>query len=208
MENRPELLVATSNGGKLREYLELLEGIPWRLVSLPDRGIAEKDFESGGTFEENARLKAAGYARLSGLPTLADDSGLEVEALGWRPGIYSARYGGRTTDLARIELLLSELRDVPWERRAARFRCVIGLDHGPLGNRAVELFNGECPGIISTSPRGSGGFGYDPVFHLPELGRTMAELTAGEKNGISHRARAAAKARPALEELFRKVVPG
>lgn len=203
--HRPELLVATGNEGKLREYRELLKGIPWTLVSLPDRGIAERGFETGSSFEENAILKARGYARISGLPTLADDSGLEVEALGGQPGVYSARYGGCTTDEGRIELLLSKLRAVPWEGRAARFRCVIALVSGPTSEETAEVFGGECPGVICMAPRGASGFGYDPVFYLPDKGKTMAELTAHEKNRVSHRARAAEKVRPALEKLFEKV---
>lgn len=199
-----KLLIATNNRGKLAEYKSLLEGVPWELVSPAECGIAEGDFETGDTFEANARLKARGYARLSGLPTLADDSGLEVDALGGRPGVYSARYGGQTTDSGRIELLLRELRGVPRDKRSARFRCVIAID--PATGDEVTLCEGECTGFICLEPRGEQGFGYDPVFCLPGVNRTMAELSFAEKNRISHRARAAARARPVLAKLYRQCV--
>ena len=134
-------------------------------------------------------MKAEAFAKASGLITLADDSGLEVDALGGRPGPLSARYAGPSqTDEEGVDLLLAQMKDVPPERRQARFRCVIALAE-PAG--AVRLVEGECPGVIAKRPRGHHGFGYDPVFYLPELGRTMAELTPDEKNAISHRARAA-----------------
>lgn len=195
-----ELLIATNNRGKLREYQELLQGLRLKLILPSDLGLGEVDFESGSTFEENASLKAKGYAGLSGLATLADDSGLEVDALGGRPGVYSARYGGKTTDQGRVELLLQELKTVPWDKRTARFRCVIAIESGNDG-MSPALCDGECEGVICLEPRGGHGFGYDPVFFLPELGRTMAELTPQEKNKISHRARAAVKARQVLQEL-------
>ena len=175
-------------------------------MSLGERGIAEADLETGSSFEENATLKAQGYASMSGLTTLADDSGLIVDALGGRPGTYSARYGGRTTDQERIELLLSELQCVPWENRAARFRCVIAVNFDLKGGSDVTLCSGECPGIICLEPRGGNGFGYDQVFYLPGLGKTMAELTFEEKNRVSHRAVAAQGVRPRLEELFRRKI--
>ena len=180
--------------------------MPWKLVSLGERGIAEAGLETGSSFEENATLKAQGYASMSRLTTLADDSGLVVDALGGRPGIYSARYGGRTTDQERIELLLSELQRVPWENRTARFRCVIAVNPGLKGGSDVTLCSGECPGIICLEPRGDNGFGYDPVFYLPDMGKTMAELTFDEKNRVSHRAGAAQRVRPSLEELFRRQI--
>jgi len=163
----------------------------------------EADLEMGSSFGENATLKAQGYASMSRLTTLADDSGLEVDALGGRPGVYSARHGGRTTDQGRIELLLSELQRVPWEKRTAHFRCAIAVNPGLKGGNDVILYSGECPGIICLEPRGANGFGYDPVFYLPDLGKTMAELTFDEKNRVSHRAQAAQRVRPSLEELFR-----
>ncbi|MEW6034106.1 MAG: RdgB/HAM1 family non-canonical purine NTP pyrophosphatase [Chloroflexota bacterium] len=196
----PKLLVATNNKGKLREYLHLLRGLPCELVSLAEKGIAEVNCEDGQTFEDNAALKARRYARLSGLLTLADDSGLEVDALGGRPGVHSARYGGQTTDEGRIALLLREMEGVPWEKRSARFRCVIAIDSG---SGESTLCEGECRGSICFDPRGMEGFGYDPVFYLPELGRSMGELSLEEKGRVSHRAMAARKARQVLPGLLK-----
>jgi XTP/dITP diphosphohydrolase len=152
--------------------------------------------ETGETFEENATLKATAFAAAGGRLALADDSGLEVDALGGEPGTRSHRYAGENADDAdRIVFLLDKLRDVPEEKHAARFRCVIAI--AEPGGRVV-LCEGECRGVIISTPRGSHGFGYDPIFYLPELGKTMAELTLEEKNRISHRARAASKAREIL----------
>ncbi|OGO31501.1 MAG: non-canonical purine NTP pyrophosphatase, RdgB/HAM1 family [Chloroflexi bacterium RBG_16_56_11] len=196
---RDKLLLATGNRGKQREYKSLLRGISFDIVTPSERGINVAVDESGGSFEENARLKAVAFADASGLLALADDSGLEVDALGGEPGPLSARYAGEgASDSDRISYLLSRLKDVPEKRRMARFRCVIALAE-PAGK--VEIFSGECRGVITTSPRGAHGFGYDPVFFLPELGKTMAELTVEEKNRASHRARAAEKARVFLMNL-------
>jgi XTP/dITP diphosphohydrolase len=192
------LLLATNNKGKLREYSYLLKGIPFEIVTPADCGITADVAEVGATFEENATLKATTMASISCLLTLADDSGLEVEALGGEPGVRSSRFAGENaTDADRIALLLAKLKDVPEIQRLAQFRCVIAI--AEPGGR-VELCTGACPGIIITEPRGANGFGYDPVFYLPELGKTMAELTLGEKNRISHRAQAAEQARALLVE--------
>ncbi len=196
-------MVASDNRGKLEEYRELLNGVPWRMVLLAERGIPGMDLETGNSFDENASLKARGYARVSGLPALADDSGLEVDALGGRPGVYSARYGGKTSDSARNTLLLDELQGVAWDRRTACFRCVIAVHTGRKEDD-VLLFQGSCRGIICLEPRGEHGFGYDPIFYLPEYSRTMAELTPEEKNRVSHRAMAAQKCRPVLVELSQR----
>jgi len=193
-----KLLIATNNQGKLREYLALLEGLPLELTYLAKEGIHLKVEETGKSFTENAILKARTYAEASGLVTLADDSGLEVDALGGEPGIQSARYGGLKTDEERYRLLLKRLEGVPWEKRSARFRCVIAIAF-PGGE--VHTFEGSCEGMINFEPRGQYGFGYDPVFYLPEYGLTMAELPPEEKNRISHRARALRKARLFLEQL-------
>ncbi len=194
--NSPKLLIATRNRGKLRELKTLLAGCPFNLVSLDDVGVAEDVAETGSTLEENAILKATTYARLSGLPTLADDSGLEVDALGGEPGPLSSRYAGEgATDAQRIAFLLKKLQNIPEELWTARFRCVIAL---AWPSEPVELYTGECHGRITRHPRGTNGFGYDPVFLLPELGRTMAELSAEEKDRISHRGIAARKAAAAL----------
>lgn len=195
----PKLLLATNNQGKVREYRELLAGIPYEIVTLADVGITTDVKETGGSFEENARLKAMALARESGLLSLADDSGLEVDALGGGPGSLSHRFAGEgASDADRINLLLKRLKDVPEKERTAQFRCVIAIAT-PQGK--AELFSGICRGLIITAPRGTHGFGYDPVFFVPELGKTMAELALEEKNRVSHRARAAEKARHWLLKL-------
>ena len=195
-----KLLVATHNRGKLREYKELLSDLPVTLIYLDDVGIHQDVPETGHTFEENALQKATAYARLSGLLTLADDSGLEVDALGGAPGIHSARYAGpNATDEDRIRKLLTELRHVPPEERTARFRCVIAVAT-PEG--ATYTAEGTVEGRIVDTPRGSHGFGYDPIFLLPDRGQTMAELPPEEKNRISHRARAAQAIKPVLRRLL------
>ncbi len=194
-----KLLVATNNQHKLEEYQALLAGLPVTVRSLRDEGIFTEVEETGRTFEENAVIKARAYASLSGLLTLADDSGLEVAALGGEPGVYSSRYAGTgASDRQRTEYLLGKMKDVPWEERQARFRCVIAIAR-PEG--ILRICEGECRGVIAWEPRGEHGFGYDPVFFLPDLGVTMAELPAARKNESSHRARAAQGARKALLEL-------
>jgi XTP/dITP diphosphohydrolase len=191
------LLLATTNRGKLAELSALLDGAPFTLVSLADVGIEQDVDEVGATLEENATLKATTYARLSGLPALADDSGLEVDALGGEPGPLSSRYAGPgVTDAGRIAFLLGKLENIPEERWAARFRCVIAI---AWPREHVELFTGECRGRIIRESRGSNGFGYDPVFLLPDLAKTMAELSPEEKNRLSHRSNAARKAAASLK---------
>jgi XTP/dITP diphosphohydrolase len=198
-----KLLLATTNQGKLREYRHLLEGLPFTLVTPTDDGIDITVDEKEKTFEENARLKATTYYRLSGLVTLADDSGLEVDALDGGPGIVSARFAGeQASDKDRIEHLLDRLKNVPREKRTARFRCVIAIAT-PEGR--MELCDGECHGLIAFEPRGESGFGYDPVFYLPELDKTIAELSLETKNQVSHRGKAARKAYRLLERLAEKV---
>jgi XTP/dITP diphosphohydrolase len=160
--------------------------------------------ETGETYAENAKIKAVAASLMSGLPALADDSGIEVEALNGRPGVRSARYAGAdASDADRRALLLQELHDVPEERRSAAFRCVIAIAIPPTqgGDPEVVFVEGSCEGRIARSERGSGGFGYDPLFFLPELGRTMAELTPEEKNQLSHRGEAARAAGRLLREL-------
>jgi XTP/dITP diphosphohydrolase len=195
-----KLLVATRNQGKMREYRELLRGVPLELVSLDDLGIPDEVAETGQTFAENAWLKASAYARRSGLLTLSDDSGLEVDALGGAPGVLSARYGGEAyvTDQDRVRLLLRNLEGVPWERRTARFRCVIAIC-GP--ERRVASVVGSVAGMIQYEPEGDDGFGYDPVFHLPSYGQTLAQIPLAEKNRISHRGDATRQAVPVLRNL-------
>ena len=190
------LLVATNNPGKVKEYQGLLAGLDMELCGLADLEITDEVDETGQTFEENARLKSAAYGQASGLLTLADDSGLEVEALGGAPGVYSARYAGKgATDADRYRKLLAALDGVPWEKRGARFRCVIALAW-PDGH--IETFDGQCDGVIAFEPKGTNGFGFDPVFYMPEHGCTIAELPDEVKNRVSHRARAAMLARERL----------
>jgi XTP/dITP diphosphohydrolase len=194
-----KLLLATNNQAKVREYKYLLQSLPFELVSPAEQGITTVVSEVGGSLEENARLKATVMAGESQLLALADDSGLEVDALGGEPGPLSARYAGEgASDRDRINYLLARLKGVPWERRSARFRCVIAIAT-PDGE--VELCYGECYGFITFEPKGEQGFGYDPVFYLPELGKTMAELPLEIKNQISHRGQAA---RQAYQWLRRK----
>ena len=197
-EDAPPLLLATRNRGKVLELSALLVDAPFTMVSLAEAGVDEDVDEPGATLEENASHKATTYARLSGLPALADDSGLEVEALGGEPGPLSSRYAGPdATDADRIAFLLRKLENIPEEDWTARFRCVVAVawPHGP-----VELFAGECKGKIIRESRGSNGFGYDPIFFLPDMGKTMAQLTPEEKNRISHRSAAARKAVAALRQ--------
>ena len=194
-----KLLLATNNRGKVTEYRSLFQGLSYELVTPAEMGIHTAVDESGATFEENARIKATTMASVSSLLTLADDSGLEVDTLGGEPGPMSARYAGEgASDKDRVNYLLAKLKDVPWEKRTARFRCVIAIAT-PGGY--VELCSGECPGIIAFEPRGEEGFGYDPVFYMPQLAQTMAELTLAIKNRISHRGQAARQARVVLERL-------
>ncbi len=186
-----KLLLATNNLGKVREYKNLLRTIPLEIVTLAEQGITTEVDETGESLEENARLKAVLLAAESQLLALADDSGLEVDALGGEPGPLSARYAGAgASDKDRVSYLLSRLRDVPWEKRSACFRCVIAVAT-PGGE--VEFCFGECRGFITFEPRGERGFGYDPVFYLPDLNKTMAELSPEIKNQISHRGQAAGK---------------
>jgi XTP/dITP diphosphohydrolase len=191
------LLVATTNAGKIREYYELLAGLNCELVSLEDIGIADVVMETGMSYEENAVLKARIYSVQSGLLTLADDSGLEVDALCGRPGIHSARYAAGS--LTRIHKLLDEMEDVPDDQRSARFQCVIAL---ASPNGLWETAQGICEGWIAREPRGSHGFGFDPVFYMPEHSATLAELPESFKNTVSHRACAARKIRPVLERIL------
>ncbi len=192
MDATTKLLLATNNPGKIRELDSLLQGSPFVVATPESEGIDLDVEETGTTFEENARLKAEAFARASGLCAMADDSGLEVDALGGEPGVYSARYAGPdATDEERVRYLLSKLGDIEWEKRGARFRSVVALAH-PDGE--VRLFEGACEGVVAFEPRGDKGFGYDPIFYIPNLGKHMAELDMEQKNGVSHRGMAARKA--------------
>lgn len=199
-----KLLVATTNRGKLAEYRELLADIDVEWVDLQDVGLGTMEVaETEDTFAANAILKARAYCEASGLLTLADDSGLVVDALEGAPGVYSARYGAPevTTDRGRYEKLLAALQDVPLEKRTARFKCVVAL---AAPDQEIVTVEGKIEGKIAFSPRGSNGFGYDPVFLLSD-GRTLAELPSAEKNRISHRGNALEKAQPLLIQLIKKI---
>ncbi|MCZ6865696.1 MAG: XTP/dITP diphosphatase [Candidatus Dadabacteria bacterium] len=189
-----EVVLATGNKGKVKEFSNLLEGVFEKIISLSDLGSPPEVIEDGLTFRDNALKKAREIARYSGKLTLADDSGLEVDALNGRPGIYSARYSGEgATNKTNIVKLLAELGDNP--NRKARFVCVLALVD-PNGEELVV--EGFCEGVILDEPRGEGGFGYDPVFYLPDKRKTMAELEPELKNTISHRANALKKLKTEL----------
>lgn len=195
-----KLLIATNNPGKLVEYRELLAGLPIELTAPAAEGIDLDVEETGQSFEENAVLKARAFVEASGLPALADDSGLEVMVLDGEPGIHSSRYAGpAATDADRYRKLLEKLKGVPWERRHARFRCVIAVAT-PRG--ALHTVAGQVTGRIAFEPRGEHGFGYDPVFYLPNHDKTMAELPEEIKNQISHRANAARKVIPVIRRML------
>ncbi len=212
----PRLLLATRNPGKLRELRSILAGVPVQLVGLDDVGVGEPPevAETGATFLENARLKARAYAAWSGMAAVADDSGLEVDALGGAPGVRSARYAGEgATDQANLDLLLRELAGVPPDRRTARFRCAAVLADAPadqaepdaappagVGSRPHEWSaEGAWEGRLLDEPRGSGGFGYDPVFVPEGWELTSAEVDEATKDAASHRGRAFRALRPAIK---------
>ena len=187
------LVIATKNSGKAREMAEVLTGLPYEVVSLADYADAPEVEETGSTFIENAILKATAYARFTGELTLADDSGLEVDALDGAPGVLSSRFA--PSDPERNSKLLGLMSDVPDAKRAARFRCAIAIST-PEGD--LRTCEGTVEGAIAREPRGANGFGYDPVFYVPDLGKHMAELTSSEKNAISHRGKALEKAKELL----------
>ena len=181
------IVVGSRNAGKIREIQAVLADLPYEIVGLPDAGVADAE-ETGETFQENAVIKAGYYCQHTGEYCLADDSGLEVDALQGAPGVYSARYAGvYANDSENNRKLLEELAEVPGNQRTARFRSVLALV-GPDGN--VLLSEGVCEGVILFEPRGNGGFGYDPLFFVTEQGKTMAEMSLEEKNQISHRGNA------------------
>jgi len=195
-----KLLIATHNAGKIREYQSLLADLPLEVVSLDEADVDWDVEETGQTFAENAILKASTYARATGLWTWADDSGLEVDALNGAPGVYSARYAGPdASDRDRYLKLIRELQAMGPADRSARFRCVVAVC---LPDGETLTTEGAVEGQIIDTPRGSHGFGYDPVFLLPGEGVTMAELDQAAKNQISHRGRAARAAKERLIALI------
>jgi XTP/dITP diphosphohydrolase len=203
---RPRLVVATRSAHKLAELRTLLGVDRAELVSLDDLGVEGDVDETGATFEANASLKARYAARATGLPALADDSGLEVDALNGGPGVRTRRYAGEdATDEQNNEKLLAALNGLPPERRGARYVCVLALalpgDAGPRGGLPLTVVRGTCRGRIATAPRGQGGFGYDPIFEPhgePPGGRTLGEWSQEAKNAISHRGAAARRMSPIL----------
>ena len=198
-----KLLVATHNQGKVVEFADMLQDMAIEWLSLDDVGVLRDVEETGSTFRENSVLKARTYATETGLLTLADDSGLEVDALGSAPGVYTARYGGSgLTAVQRYQKLLSELNTVPASKRTARFRCVIVLA-APDGTILGEA-EGVCEGLIAQAPAGTGGFGYDPIFYLPSFQQTMAQLPPSQKHQISHRGRAMQQIEPQLRAVLRE----
>ena len=205
----PRLVIATRSEHKLRELRELLDIDGVELVSLDDLGVPGDPVEDGATFETNAAIKARFAVRATGLPSLADDSGLEVDALHGGPGVRTRRYAGENaTDADNNAKLLAELDGLPPARRGARYVCVLALalpgDAGPRGSQRLTFARGTCRGRIAAAPRGTGGFGYDPIFEPasePPGGRTLGLWTPAEKNAISHRARAARRMAPRLAAL-------
>jgi len=199
-----KLLIASNNSHKVEEYLEILADLSLTITYPAAEGLVLDPAETGRTFEENAIIKALAFAKASRLPTLADDSGLEVDALGGEPGIYSARYGdtAKGDHIGRYRLLLDKLaaRNLPWEARSARFRCVVALVEG---GRLIGTAQGTVEGFIAYEPRGSGSFGYDPVFYVPEFEQTLAQVSSAKKHSISHRGRAARAAIPLIRQLLR-----
>jgi XTP/dITP diphosphohydrolase len=191
-----DLVIATTNAGKFREFVTLLANVPVTLRSLADFPGAPEVEEKGDTYAENAAMKAVAICRWTGRPALADDSGLEVDALSGAPGVRSARYAGTEQDSgANIDKLLQALRGVASAHRTARFRCVIAVARM---DGAVVTAEGCCEGRILEAARGARGFGYDPIFFYPPAGRSFAELPAASKNAVSHRAQACAALRPRL----------
>lgn len=194
------LLIATHNPGKVAEYKSLLFDLPLAVTWLDEVGITQEVEETEDTFQGNAILKARHYAGLTGLWTWADDSGLEIDALDGRPGVYSARYGGKgLSDADRYRKVLAEMADVADAQRTARFRCVVAIAQ-PSGR--VDTRDGALEGVIAREPKGSHGFGYDPIFYIPSYHASLAELDRGVKNEISHRAEAAARAREMLAVML------
>ncbi|MGE5620673.1 MAG: RdgB/HAM1 family non-canonical purine NTP pyrophosphatase [Sphingomonadaceae bacterium] len=193
------LLLSTNNPDKVREFAQILAGLPLEIVTPAQLGLKLEVTETGATFAENAALKARAFHEATGLLSLSDDSGLEVEALGGAPGVYSARYGGLPNGEAKNRLLLRQMEGVSWERRDCRYVCEIAIvdEEGRL-----RRCRGILKGKVALEPRGEGGFGFDPIFFVPSMGRTVAEMTTEEKNRISHRGKAGRCARRVIEQIL------
>ena len=195
-----KIVLATQNQGKVKELKKLLEQTSVQLLSLTDFPHIPEVVEDGLTFRENAIKKAQQISRATGLIAIADDSGLEVDFLGGKPGVHSARYAGpQRCDADNNHKLLNQLANVPQDQRTARFCCVIAVA-APSG--VVETADGICPGVIAFAPQGTGGFGYDPLFYVPEYNCTFAELSLEIKNKISHRGKALAQAKGILKAML------
>ncbi len=193
------LLLSTNNPDKVREFREILAGLPLEVVTPASLRLELEVNETGTTFAENAAIKARAFHDATGLLSLADDSGLEVDALGGEPGVYSARYAGLTDGPVKNRFLLEKLAGVPWERRGGRYVCEIAIvDEAGRLHRCRGVMRGK----IALEARGEGGFGYDPIFYIPRYRRTVAEMSPELKNRISHRGRAGRRARAILERLL------
>jgi XTP/dITP diphosphohydrolase len=193
-----KLLISTNNQDKVREFRQILEGLPLEVVTPAELGLQLEVEETGTTFAQNAALKARAFHMATGLPALADDSGLEIDALGGEPGVYSSRYGGLPNGEVKNRFMLQKLEGVPWEKRGARYVCEIAIvdERGRL-----HRCRGTLRGKIALEPKGEEGFGYDPIFFIPSKHKTVAEMSADEKNAISHRGLAGRRARVLLEKI-------
>jgi len=196
-----KIVIATHNNHKAIELSKLMASLPITWITLKDLEIDTMVEETGTTFQENATLKAREYARLTRMHTLADDSGLTVEALDGRPGVYSARYGGNDiTSKQQRELLLKELYSIPWKDRQAQFKCTLALSNP--NSTDITVVNGVCEGLITIGDRGANGFGYDPIFYVPHQSCTMAEMDADTKNIVGHRGKATHKMKDRISKLI------
>ncbi|WP_342469011.1 XTP/dITP diphosphatase [Ureibacillus sp. FSL K6-3587] len=195
-----QVVIATKNKGKAKDFEAIFKPLNYEVITMLDIANDMEIEETGTTFEENAVLKAETLSKALGKLVIADDSGLEVDALGGEPGVYSARYAGNHDDEANIQKVLVNLEGVPDEKRTARFVCVIAIS-GP--DIKTKTFRGTCEGTILHEKRGSNGFGYDPIFYVPELGKTMAELTPEQKGAISHRGNAIRKLTEELPNVLK-----
>ena len=195
-----EILIATKNKGKIKEFADLFGEKGVKVSSLLDFPTVEDVEETGSTFIENAKIKAETISNHFNKIVVADDSGLSVDALGGKPGVYSARYAGETkSDEANLQKVLKEMEGIPFEKRTARFHCVLAVT---IPNEETKIFEGTCEGYITEKPEGENGFGYDPIFYILDQKQTMAQLTSDEKNKISHRANAMKKLGENWESIF------
>ena len=208
MSSNPRIVLASTNQHKIEEFRALLADVPCELIGPAELGLAVEVEETGTTFHENAVLKAIAYAEAANLPALADDSGLEIDALGGEPGVYSARWAGEDVPYdERFSILFERLASVADEQRTARYHCVIAVAQ-PAPHGLYTVVDGTLEGRIAREACGSGGFGYDPIFYVPEKGRTVGEMAPAEKHAISHRGRAAAAVREPLKHLLALRVSG